>query len=148
MNKFNLSLDKPIKNIFENNYYTDNISEKDRLASPMPEWYNKLLDKSYSELTLFDVTRMLMQNIYTDIALQKAKEFLTENPLCGEYYDCHLLEVISRLDALYLEKDRIFYENLITKAYEEIEKYNFESTEEKQAALRIINKIKIKISGE
>ena len=112
----------------------------------MPEWYDKLINKFYSDLTLFDVTRMLMQNVYIDLAIEKAKDFLTENPLCGEYYDGHLLEIISHLDISYLEKDRNFYKNLILKVCKEIEEFDGNSAEEKQKFTELLNKFKTKIS--
>ena len=138
MKRLDFPKNKPIKDIFGDDFIFENIPEKDRLNSSMPEWYNNLINKTYDDLTLFDVSRMLMQNKYLNLAVEKAKEFLAENPLCGEYYDGHLLELMSRIDVSYLDKE--FYEELISKALIESETFDWNSAEEKTEFQRILKK--------
>lgn len=134
--------DIPIKEIYKNSFNP----EKDSLISPMPEWYDKLINKTYSQLTLFDVTRMIIQNKYMNIAAEKAKEFLEKNPLCGEYYDGHLLELMSKMDVSYLDKH--FYNKIILDAYNKSEAFDWGSMEEKTEFLKMLEGFKTKISGE
>lgn len=46
------------------------------------------------ELEVSDITRMIRQEEFMDMAILKAIEYLKENPFIGEMYDGELLEKI------------------------------------------------------
>lgn len=56
------------------------------------------MDKSIQDITVADVLRMIRQNEFMDIAIQRAIELLKENPFIGEVYDGELIEKISGLE--------------------------------------------------
>lgn len=65
-------------------------------VSGLQVWYNNLLSKTEKEIGIKDVLIMLRQNIYLDIARNRATELLEINPFIGEVCDCELLSYISR----------------------------------------------------
>lgn len=54
---------------------------------PLQKWYNRLIDKSIQEITPEDAAKMLRQEIFPDLAMTKAIEFLQEDPFAGELQD-------------------------------------------------------------
>jgi hypothetical protein len=67
-----------IKEIFGLEYETEN------LQYGLPEWYNKLLDKSLEELTNSDLGRMIRQDILKEVAIDKLIERFMIDPFEGE----------------------------------------------------------------
>lgn len=86
-----------LKTIYSCSYLT--TEEK---LYPLQKWYNQLIDKTYDELEIPDVTRMIRQDIFTQLAIAKAIEFLNKNPFCGELYEGEILEQLFKLDTHYL----------------------------------------------
>jgi len=66
--------------------------------SGLINWYNQLIDKTYNDLSVSDVCKMIRQDILKDIAIQKAVDLFICDPYCGEYYDGGLLDVLVSLD--------------------------------------------------
>jgi len=66
--------------------------------SGLIHWYNQLIDKSYDELDVADVCKMIRQDILKDIAIQKAIVLFMNDPYAGEYDDGGLLGVLNTLD--------------------------------------------------
>ena len=66
--------------------------------SGLIDWYNQMIDKTYGDLTVADVCKMIRQNILKDIAIKKAIEFFLNDPYDGEYSDGGLLEALTSLD--------------------------------------------------
>lgn len=60
----------------------------------LEQWYGRLLNKKIDDLNLEDVSRMLGQRVFLDLGIEKAMEILSEDPLAGEMYDGHLLELL------------------------------------------------------
>lgn len=54
---------------------------------PLDEWYNTLINKDITELDISDLCRMIKQNIFIELAIDKAIGFLKLNPLEGDVYD-------------------------------------------------------------
>ena len=65
--------------------------------SPLDNWLLNLCDKNYAQLNCDDVTKMLHQNIGVEIAIVKAFELLSINPLCG-IYDWQLFNTVIECD--------------------------------------------------
>lgn len=85
--------EKKIKDIWGCSYI-----ESETELYPLQKWYNHLIDKKVSEIEVSDVLRMIRQNVFIDIAIQKAVNFLKENPFAGEMYEGELLEKMSKLE--------------------------------------------------
>ena len=83
---------KKIKDIYVISFDLMNVPEKDRCE--MHEWFDKVLNKTYDELDLFDVTRMLIQKMFLEVAILKAEEYVKNDPFCGQRYDGELLELL------------------------------------------------------
>ncbi|HWO95758.1 contact-dependent growth inhibition system immunity protein [Fictibacillus sp. Mic-4] len=84
--------DKTIREI-----YNITTFEKETVYS-LDSWYQNLLNKRAEEIDINDVSKMIRQNIFTDLAIKKAIEFLEKDPLAGELYDGQLLEILSSVD--------------------------------------------------
>lgn len=65
--------------------------------SPLDEWFYEMVQKSMDMLTIDDISHMLRQEIYLDIAIPLACQQLLNNPLCGEMYDGQMLELLIRV---------------------------------------------------
>jgi CDI immunity proteins len=57
-------------------------------------WHRSVLAKRLSELDLRDLSTMLRQDLYADIALPIAWEILLRSPFEGEMWDGQLLETV------------------------------------------------------
>lgn len=64
----------------------------------LDEWYNTLLNKDRTELDITDLCRMIQQNIFIEVAIDKAVEVLNHNPLAGDVYDGQLVEALFSVD--------------------------------------------------
>ena len=85
-----------LRSIYKLNYDTLNSN------SGLPKWYNMLIDKPLDKITIYDVSKMIRQNIQLDFAVDKSIEFLVNDPFAGEMLDGDLLStlasVISKAD--------------------------------------------------
>lgn len=63
---------------------------------PLDQWFYELVQKKVTELTILDVSRMLRQNVFLDIAIPAAWNLLSEDPLCGEMYEGQLVELLTQ----------------------------------------------------
>lgn len=95
----------------KNKYNCEKIKE-DENSSSLVKWYNNVIEKTYNELNVGDVLRMLRQNLFIDMAVKKSLVMLNNDIFIGEYYDGELLEHILKTDKNYL-KDNIDDINLI-----------------------------------
>lgn len=77
-----------IKEEYGLKYYEDDF------RTSLTTWYNKLLDKSYLELDIGDVIRMLRQNILPYMALNKAIDLFLENPYAGDIEEGEILSLL------------------------------------------------------
>lgn len=95
-------MEKSIKEVYNISFDLTDIPAEERY--PIHNWYNDLIDKNFNQLTLFDVTRMLIQKILIELAVAKAILFLKENPFCGQRYEGELLEILYNIDIQFLLK--------------------------------------------
>ncbi|MCD7907631.1 MAG: hypothetical protein LUH04_08120 [Clostridium sp.] len=58
------------------------------------EWYNSLIEKTYEELSIYDVEKMFRQNILPDLAAKAAIRLFIANPLDGEFGQGAIVETI------------------------------------------------------
>lgn len=92
--------------------YKCNKADEDDNSSSLVKWYNNVIEKTYNELDIDDVLRMLRQKLFMDMAVNKSLVMLNNDIFIGEYYDGELLEHILKTDKNYL-KDNIDDINLI-----------------------------------
>lgn len=64
---------------------------------PLEKWFYEMVQKKVDMLTISDISHMLRQEIYLDIAIPLAWEQLLDNPLCGEMYDGQMIELLTRV---------------------------------------------------
>ncbi len=133
-----------IKDIYNITFELGDIPEENKCG--MNEWYYKMINKSYEQLDLFDVTRMIIQKIFLELAINKAKIFIEDNPFCGERYDGELLELLFKIDDMYLKKHSDFFSKILKKAFEENKTYEWLCEEEREEFSNLINEFTNKIN--
>ncbi len=69
---------------------------------PLQKWYNQLIDKTLSEITVADVLRMIRQKEFINLAMSKAIKFLQDDVFIGELYEGEMLKKISEMDSSFL----------------------------------------------
>ena len=79
--------------------------------SPLDKWFLEMIDKSEDDLSIKDLSHMLRQGVFLEVAVQKSWIELKNDPLAGEMYDGELLKLLIR----------VLKEN---KQYQRIEDYN------------------------
>lgn len=102
---------------------------------------NRILNKKVSELDSSDVGLMLRQEVFLDIAIPKAIEFIKENPSVGEY-DFQLLKNLSELSNL--DNYKIIIDDLILKLENKKNNIIFELEDDKvdfENSLKILKNI-------
>lgn len=125
---------KKISDIYSCEYIEDN-----RGLYPLQIWYNQLIDKTILEITLADVLRMMRQDIFVEIAIVKAIDFLKEDPFAGECYDGELLKQISEIDEVFLKEYIDVLEKILLHALSENEMYEWMIEGEREEFKSIIN---------
>lgn len=86
---------------------------------PLQKWYNQLIDKIPSEITVADVMRMIRQKQFINLAMLKAINFLQDDVFIGETYDGEMLEKISGMDSEFLKSYADDLHNIIKNALDE-----------------------------
>jgi len=64
----------------------------------LTNWYNKLIDKFYDDLTTADACKMIRQNVLKCIAVNKVIELFLNDPYDGDFFDGGLLDILCSLD--------------------------------------------------
>ncbi len=85
---------------------------------PLQKWYNQLIDKIPSEISVADVLRMIRQKELINLAMSKAIIFLQDDVFIGEAYDGEMLEKISEMDSSFLMSYADDLRNIIKNASE------------------------------
>ena len=126
--------DKKIKDIYGCNYIVS-----DEKLYPLQEWYNKLIDKSISEIEVSDVLRMIRQKEFVDLAVSKAVDFLQDNVFIGEMYEGELLEKVSgiELTSLSFYSDKL--KDILSDALEKSREHEWLCDEEREEFEEIVN---------
>ena len=116
-----------IKDLYEN------VSEiRGKSLSPLELWYNELINKKIEDLSILDINRMLRQDVFMQLAMEKAMELLIKNPMEGELYDGDLLyQVVKAMKKHSASIDKQIADEFIELADKEKEKYEWEFEEDK-----------------
>lgn len=101
--------------------------------SSLDKWFYEMIQKKVDELTLKDISRMLRQKIYLDIALPIACEMVLSDPFVGEMYVGEMIELLTRVYISYPnEKEKNFCTELIQKVKQQSESFDWGSVYEKE----------------
>lgn len=114
---------KSIKEMYSISFDLTDIPIEERY--PIHNWYNALIDKNFNQLTLFDVTRMLIQKMFLELAVPKAILFLKEDPFCGQRYEGELIEILYNIDVQILSKYIQDFDKIYKIALEANEKHEW-----------------------
>ena len=114
----------------------------------MHDWYEDLLNKTYDKLDLFDVTRMLIQKVFLELAISKSIKFIEENPFCGQRYEGELIELLSRLDLFYFDNYKDNIQRILSKALIENKTYEWMCEEEREEYSKLLNSFQMKFLVE
>lgn len=137
-------MESKIKDIYNVSFDILDIPSKDRC--PMHDWYNSILNKTYNQLDLFDVSRMLIQKMFLELAISKSIEFIEDNPFCGQRYEGELIELLARLDLVDLENYKEVILLILAKALIENKKYDWLCEEEREEFCKLINSFQLKLT--
>lgn len=140
--RYKITEDK-IKEIYNVSFNIIAVPEKDRC--PMHDWYDVLINKTYSQLDLFDVTRMLIQKMFLELEVSKSITFIKDNPFCGQRYEGELMELLSKVDVDYLNVYKDDIQEILSKALIENEAYEWLCEEERDAYSKLINAFQKKL---
>ena len=72
--------------------YKYKLNEINNTKDSLEIWYNEMINKSESELSLLDINRMFRQNVLVELALDKAIIILLKDPFVGESTNGDVLE--------------------------------------------------------
>lgn len=126
--------DKTIKEIYNCRYSSG--------SDVLEDWYNKLIDKTPEELSLFDILRMIRQDLFLDEAIPALLAYLIEDPRCGDICNDDALIKLSEIDTKQLKPYRSQIEAILKKIDNDIDGYEWCYPEEKDEFLEVVSKIK------
>lgn len=113
---------------------------------PLQKWYNQLIDKKISEITVSDVLRMIRQKQFINLAMTKAIFFLQDNVFIGESYDGEMLEKISEMDGMFLTGYADDLKNITKNALEKSSMHEWSYEGEDDEFKEVINVIEKKLT--
>lgn len=134
---------KKIKDIYNISFNLLDIPSEDRC--PMNDWYNTILDKTYDQLDLFDVTRMIIQKVFLKLAVSKSINFIEDNPFCGQRYEGELMELLSKLDLAYFDHYKKRLLDVLSKALNENKTYDWLCEKERDEFFKLINSFRVRL---
>ena len=132
---------KTIGEIYNCNYIEDNGN-----LYPLQKWYNELIDKSTSEITVSDVLKMVRQKEFIELAVLKSIDLLKCDPLVGELYDGELLEKLYTIDKTDLQEHYYEIQIILSKARVQSDKHEWLCEEEREEFSNLINEFANKIN--
>lgn len=127
---------KKLKDIYGISFNLMDVPVKDRCG--MHEWYDAVINKTYAELDMFDITRMLIQKIFLEVAIIKAEEYVRNDPFCGQRYDGELLELLLMSDLFCFWKDESYIKKMLLEVLAECAEHNWGSESEREEFENII----------
>lgn len=113
---------------------------------PLQKWYNQLIDKTFSEITMADVLRMIRQKQFINLAMSKAIKFLQDDVFVGESYDGEMLEKISEMDSAFLMSYTEDLKSIAKNALEKSVIHEWSYDGEKDEFKEIVNTIAKKLT--
>ena len=136
-------MENKIRDMYNITFSVADIPSGDR--SILHEWYSSVIEKTYDQLNVADVTRMLIQKMFLDLAVPKAIELMEENPFCGQRYDGELLELLFNLDANYLEAYKYEVKKVLSETLDRIDSHEWWYQGEQDEFLELIKSFQRKL---
>lgn len=112
----------------------------------LDEWFKTLINKEITNLDISDLCRMIKQNIFIEIAIDRAIGLIELNPLEGDVYDGQLLEVLFSVDMEKITEHRELLKEILMDVKENVEIDNFISVEDYNEFKNLVEKFLTKIS--
>lgn len=81
------------------------IYDESGFGSGLIKWYNMVIEKTYAQLNVTDVSKMIRQEIVSEIAIKKAIELFVIDPYDGEMFDGDLLNTLVSVPSLLVENE-------------------------------------------
>ncbi|MCM1500922.1 MAG: contact-dependent growth inhibition system immunity protein [Clostridium sp.] len=125
-------------------YELKGIKLKDiKQDSPLDKWFYEMVQKKINMLTIGDISRMLRQEVYLDIAVPLAEERLLDDPLCGEMYEGEVIVLLTRVLINHPSaKENVFYMTFEKRIKYMNETHEWDSNYEKAEYEKIISKFR------
>ncbi len=108
---------------------------------PLVIWHNQVIEKRENELTVSDVARCIRQNLFMEVAVEMMLVYLLHNPYEGDAYKGELMEKAGEIDLKYLVNHKSTISEILEKAYEFSDSYEWESEEDKKEYLDSVDKL-------
>lgn len=89
---------------------------------PLEKWYNQLIEKETTAIDSNDICKMIRQSILLDLALPRALDMLSENPLIGNIFLGELLYSVYHYQKEIIINNKIEFGKIIENV-KEILKY-------------------------
>lgn len=105
-------------------------------------WLKELLNKTEAEVNYKDVYTMFSQNELEELAIKKAIEFTTEDPLAGEMWDGHFLEQLTNVSINKLKQFSKELKELSSSVENQIDSSLWDFEYEKENYMKILNQFK------
>ena len=118
-----MDTNKKIKELYNISFDLTDVPENERY--PIHDWYSNLINKTYYQINIFDVTRMIIQKVFMELAVSKAIHFIEKNPFCGQRYEGELLELLNKLDVNYLKEYKLVLNEILSKALDKNKVYEW-----------------------
>ncbi|MCR6096145.1 hypothetical protein HXA31_07935 [Salipaludibacillus agaradhaerens] len=128
----------------QDNYYFKKRREQDN--SPLDEWYNTLINKDVNEIDVFDLCKMIRQNILIDLAVNKATEVLRTNPLEGDVYDGQLIKLLYSIDYKEIKEHTNSLQKILQKVKQTIEIDDFMCEEDYNEYMDLVDNFIVKLN--
>lgn len=110
------------------------IDSKPTNRSSLDEWFYSIMDIPIDELSIFDISRSIRQDVFLEYVLPRAEVFLYEDPLAGDYdgqllYDISMLTeaqppsimaILKRISAYLSQLDKHNFDSQSIKSIEKI----------------------------
>ncbi|MCR6106976.1 hypothetical protein HXA34_11815 [Salipaludibacillus agaradhaerens] len=113
---------------------------------PLDEWYNTLINKDINEIDVFDLCKMIRQNILIDLAVNQSTEILRINPLEGDVYDGQLIELLYSIDYKEIKEHTLSLQEILQKIKQTIEIDDFMCEEDYNEYMDLVDKFIVKLN--
>lgn len=118
------------------------MTEGPEIDDTLVKWYNKVINKRPSEVSVGDIARMVRQKRFYEVALERGTQELMNDPFAGEFFIGELLEKILMLDKTALKSPKKELETIYKTAIKNIDSVAWGYPEEKDEYREVLEKLK------
>ena len=124
-------------------YNCEPLSDYDYSTSSLAQWYNEIIKKDITQITSFDVIRMLRQKVFIEVAVEKAIDYLNENPFEGDFFEGELLKLLLSMEKKYIDEKKEDILLIINNAKKRIENHQWLFEDDKKKFNTLISSFDI-----